>query len=42
MLHICQDGYQVGGDWDWYYHAVMDAWPQALKQIKSYIEKLPE
>ena len=41
-LYICQDGYQEGGDWDWYYHAVLDAWPKALKLIKNYLEKLPE
>ena len=41
-LYICQEGYQEGGDWDWYYRAVLDAWPKALEQIKNYLEKLPE
>lgn len=39
-LYICQDGYQFGGDWDWYYEAVVDAWPKALEIIKNYIENL--
>ena len=38
LLSVCQDGYQSGGDWDWYYEAVMEAWPQALKIIKAYLE----
>ena len=38
VLSVCQDGYQSGGDWDWYYEAVMEAWPQALKIIKAYLE----
>ena len=37
-LSICQDGYQYGGDWDWYYEAVVDVWPKALEIIKDYIE----
>jgi len=37
-LHICQDGYQSGEDWDWYYNAVLDAWPKALETIKGFIE----
>lgn len=37
-LHICQDGYQKGGDWDWYYKAVREAWPKALELIKHYLE----
>jgi len=39
-LYICQDGYQKGGDWDWYYEAVVQAWPKALEIIKDYLEKL--
>lgn len=38
-LLICQDGYKTGGDWDWYYDAVTQAWPQALETIKDYLEK---
>lgn len=37
-LSICQDGYQEGGDWNWYYNAVSEAWPKALELIKEYIE----
>ena len=40
LLYICQDGYQIGGDWDWYYEAVVEAWPKALEIIKNYIENL--
>jgi uncharacterized protein YndB with AHSA1/START domain len=40
LLRIRQDGYQEGGDWDWYYEAVKDAWPKALVYLKTYIEGL--
>ncbi len=39
-LHVIQDGYQSGGDWDWYYQAVVEAWPQALKGLKAFLEAL--
>ena len=39
-LYICQDEYQKGGDWDWYYEDVIEAWPKALEIIKEYIENL--
>lgn len=39
LLSVCQDGYQTGGDWDWYYDAVKTVWPQALEQMKSFLEK---
>ena len=29
-LYICQDGYQEGEDWDWYYKAVQEAWPMVI------------
>lgn len=38
ILHIVQDGYKNGTDWDWYYSAVSDAWPQVLKILKAYLE----
>lgn len=38
-LYLCQSGYQTGNDWDWYYEAVKQAWPNALKTLKQYIEK---
>lgn len=37
-LYICQDGYQSGEDWDWYYNAVVEAWPKTLEIIKDYLE----
>ena len=37
-LYLCQDGYQSGGDWDWYYEAVKQAWPDLLNSLKSYME----
>ena len=40
LLKVKQDGYQEGGDWDWYYAAVKDAWPKALEFLKSYLEGL--
>ena len=39
ILHLTQDGYQSGADWDWYYNAVHDAWPQVLITLKSYLEQ---
>lgn len=38
-IYLCQDGYREGGDWDWYYQAVNDAWPIVMKDFKAYIEK---
>lgn len=38
-LYLCQDGYQSGADWDWYYEAVKQAWPEVLQTLKSYLEK---
>ena len=39
LLNVCQDGYQTGADWDWYYEAVRTAWPQALQHLKTFLEK---
>ena len=36
---VVQSGYKFGGDWDWYYEAVLTAWPQALEMLKNYLEK---
>ncbi len=41
-LYICQDGYQDGQDWNWYYEAVVEAWPKVIQVIKDYIEKLAD
>lgn len=38
-IYLCQDGYQNGNDWDWYYNAVKEAWPQMLEKLKTYLEK---
>lgn len=38
-LYLCQDGYQLGTDWDWYYDAVKQAWPAAVQTLKDYLEK---
>lgn len=38
-LHLCQDGYQSGDEWDWYYEAVKVAWPGVLSILKEYLEK---
>lgn len=39
-VYLCQDGYQEGDDWDWYYHAVVDAWPKVLQELKIYLERI--
>lgn len=36
-LYLCQDGYQHGADWDWYYEAVKQAWPVVVKTLKNYL-----
>lgn len=38
-VYLCQDGYQEGDDWDWYYQAVKDAWPMVMQEFKKYLEK---
>ncbi|MCO6490300.1 MAG: SRPBCC domain-containing protein [Phaeodactylibacter sp.] len=38
-LYVCQEGYQEGGDWDWYYQSVVQGWPYALNSLKAYLEK---
>ena len=37
-LYLCQDGYQTGRDWDWYYEAVQQAWPVVAEKLKKYLE----
>ena len=41
-LYLCQDGYQDGGDWDWYYEAVKEAWPATVQTLKDYLEAKPK
>lgn len=36
--YVCQDGYRHGGDWDWYYEAVKEAWPLVLGELKKFME----
>lgn len=38
-VYICQEGYQTGEVWDWYYQAVKNDWPAALQTLKVYLEK---
>lgn len=38
-LYLCQDGYQSGPGWDWYYEAVKQAWPVVANTLKEYLEK---
>lgn len=35
---VVQSGYQYGSDWDWYYNAVLQAWPVTLESLKKYLE----
>ncbi len=37
-LYLCQDGYQINEDWNWYYDAVKQAWPVAANTLKDYLE----
>ena len=37
-LYVCQEGYQEGEDWDWYYQSVVRGWPHALESLKKYLE----
>jgi uncharacterized protein YndB with AHSA1/START domain len=39
-ISVCQAGYQEGEHWQWYYEAVVQAWPMVLKELKLYLEKL--
>lgn len=38
MLTITQSAYQEGEHWEWYYHAVKEAWPQVASNLKDYLE----
>jgi uncharacterized protein YndB with AHSA1/START domain len=39
VLYLCQDGYQSGAHWDWYYDVVKQAWPAVVLTLKEYLEK---
>jgi Activator of Hsp90 ATPase homolog 1-like protein len=38
-LRLIQGGYQSGGDWDWFYDSVNDAWPKVLDNLKKFLEQ---
>lgn len=38
-LRLIQGGYQSGGDWDWFYDSVKDAWPKVLDSLKKFLEQ---
>ena len=38
-VRIIQGGYQSGGDWDWFYDSVKDAWPKVLEDLKKFLEQ---
>lgn len=38
QVYLCQDGYQSGEDWNWYYAAVKEAWPETMQKLKNYLE----
>ena len=35
---LTQGNYHSGGDWEWYYNAVTDAWPKVLELLKKFLE----
>jgi len=37
-MYLCQDGYQTGRDWNWYYEAVQQAWLVVANKLKGYLE----
>jgi uncharacterized protein YndB with AHSA1/START domain len=37
-VRLVQGGYQMGGEWDWFYEAVTEAWPKVLQNLKQYLE----
>jgi hypothetical protein len=39
-ISVCQSGYQEGEHWQWYYESVVQAWPEVLKSLKTYLEEL--
>ena len=38
-VYICQDGYQYGENWDWYFEAVKEALPIVMQTFKEYLEE---
>ena len=38
-VRVVQGGYQHGGDWDWFYNSVKEAWPKVLNDLKKFLEQ---
>jgi len=38
-VELVQGNYSHGGDWDWFYSSVLDAWPKVLDMLKKYLER---
>ena len=38
-VRLIQGGYQSGGDWDWFYDSVKEAWPKVLEDLKKFLEQ---
>jgi len=38
VLTVTQNGFEKGGDWDWYYNASLEGWGQALAMLKNYLD----
>ena len=38
-IRLLQGGYQSGGDWDWFYDSVKEAWPKVLEDLKKFLEQ---
>ncbi|MFN0014900.1 MAG: SRPBCC family protein [Saprospiraceae bacterium] len=41
LLTVRQGPYpeNAGAEWDWFYEAVVDAWPQVLRTLQEFLEK---
>lgn len=39
-IYLCQDGYQSGGDWDWYFEAVKGTWSNVIDNLRKHLENL--
>ena len=39
QLKLIQGNYQDGGDWDWFYDSVKEAWPKVLEDLKKFLEQ---
>lgn len=39
-MHLSQEGFGKGKEWDWYFNTVKESWPKVLLDLKSYLESL--